>query len=448
MLILAVAVELSTIVVPIHASLAPLLPLLESQVPKRQIKLDAYELDPQQQFGMKYRVERDPIALNMIGAGLHATTTVRYAMEGCRRTVKPIIHNVVMWPCVSCGFGEPMREAFIAIDSHLEWDANWRIQSRTNARPAELPNGCRVTFASIDISDWKIAPLVNEQLQQVAKTIDRNTPKLTNIRPNAEQIWSALQAPQEIAPRTWLVMEPAEVGLAPIVGAGLNVTSAIVLRARTRVVVGDRPTLAARPLPPLRTMRDAANGIRIPFNVELPYEEATRLLTENYGRRRYRDLAVDTIRLLPGSNGKLAVEVSVDYRGSAFRKYRGLVLLEGTPVFDAATRTVHLDDLDYSLDPKRRSVFLRVADRLAHDTLRKSLADAARWSIAPQMETIRGEIEKAMVRPLAPGVFLRGRVDDITPRAVGAEPDGIAIDVLATGSAEVELRGTPALPPP
>src|SRR5689334_15154770 len=162
---LAAAVELSTIVVPIHASLAPLLPALESQVPKVQAKLDAYEMDPRNEFGMKYRVERGPIALQMIGTGLHATTTVHYALEGCRRTVKPIINTVVMWPCISCGFGEPMREAYIAIDSHLSWDANWRLASRTNARPAEFSNGCRVTFAGINIANWKIAPIVNAQLR-------------------------------------------------------------------------------------------------------------------------------------------------------------------------------------------------------------------------------------------------------------------------------------------
>jgi hypothetical protein len=436
----AVAVELSTIVVPIHASLAPLLPVLESQVPKEQAKLDAYELDPKQEFGMKYRLQRDPIALQMIGTGLHATTTVHYALEGCHRTVKPIIGTVVMWPCVSCGFGEPMREASIALHSHLSWDANWRLASRTTAQPAEFPNGCRVTFAGINIADWKIAPLVNAQLQQVAKTIDANTPKLTNIRPQAQQVWSSLQEPQEIAPRTWLVMEPEDVAMAPIAGAGLNVSSAIVLRARTRVVVGDRPAIAPKPLPPLRTATGVTSGIRVPFDVELAYDEASRLLTENFGRRKYQSLTVDTIRLSPGSNGKLAVAVDVDYYASAFRKYRGLVQLEGTPVYDAATRTVMLQDLDYALDPKRRSLFLRIADRFAHDTLRKNLAESARWSIAPQIDTIRGEIAKAITRPLAPGVLLRGKVDDITPLAVGLHPEGMVIDVVATGSAEVELR--------
>src|SRR5205085_348232 len=98
-----------------------------------------------------------------------------------------------------------------------------------------------------------------------------------------------------------------DVAMAPVVGAGLNVSSAIVLRARTRVVVGDRPVMTTKALPPLRTVRDAASGIRVPFDVELPYDEASRLLTENFGKRKYQDLTVDTIRLLPGSAGKLGV---------------------------------------------------------------------------------------------------------------------------------------------
>ena len=184
--------EISTITIPIRTTLAPLLPQLEAQVPKSMQKLDDYELDPSKGYGLKYRVTRDPIVLNMAGTGLHATLTVRYQLEGCRRTTKPFSSETTMWPCISCGFGEPMREALISIDSHLEWDASWRLRSKTTARPVEFPNRCTVTFASIDISDWKLGPLVNEQLRDLTKTIDANTPKVTNLKPNAEQIWSAL----------------------------------------------------------------------------------------------------------------------------------------------------------------------------------------------------------------------------------------------------------------
>lgn len=432
--------ELSTIVIPIRTSLAPLLPQLEAQVPKNMARVDAFELDPQKKFGMKYRVVRDPIALNVIGSGIHAMTTIHYALQGCRRTEKPFINEVVMWPCISCGFGEPMREAWISLTSRLEWDANWRLRSVTRAMPVDFSsNRCQVTFANIDITDWKIAPIVNEELRQAVKTIDANTPKLTNIRPAAEQVWSALQAPTAIGPRTWLVMEPVDVALGPISGSGLFLTSMLTLRARTRVVVGERPAVTPRPLPPLLVSQAANNGIRIPFDVELSYDEANRLMTENFTKRAYEGVAVDSIRLGPAAAGRVSIELNVRYHASVFRRYSGLVFLEGTPVFDAATRTVSLQDLDYSLDRRRKNPFIRIADRVAHDKLRSTLAAATRWSVAPQIDSIRDEIARAVTRPLAPGVMMRGRVDAIAPAAVMIDANGIVIHALATGSAEVEV---------
>jgi hypothetical protein len=432
--------ELSTIVIPIRASLAPLLPQLESQVPKNLAKTDAYELDPQKQFGMKYRVERDPIVLSVIGSGIHAMTTVHYALEGCRRTEKPFSTEIVMWPCISCGFGEPMRDAWISLSSHLEWDANWRLRSVTRASPVDFSsNRCQVTFANIDITDWKIGPIVNEQLRQAVKTIDANTPRLTNIRPAANQVWSALQTPIAIAPRTWLVMDPVDVALGPISGSGLSLTSLLTLRARTRVVVGERPPVTPRPLPALRVSQAANDGIRIPFDVELPYAEANRLMSENFAKQTYEGVAVDSIRLGPAADGRVSIELNVNYRASFLKRYSGLVYLEGTPLFDAATRTVSLQSLTYSLDPRRKNPFIHIADRIAHEKLRETLARSAHWSVAPQIDSIREEIARAVTRPLAPGVMMRGRVDAIEPGSLVLDPNGILVHALATGSAEVEV---------
>jgi len=436
------AAELSTIVIPIRTSLAPLLPQIEAQVPKRMEKLDDYELDPQKQFGMKYRVVRDPIALNVIGSGIHAMTTVHYSLEGCRRTEKPFVRQIVMWPCISCGFGEPMREAWISLSSHLDWDANWRLRSTTRAQPVDFSsNRCKVTFANIDITDWKIAPIVNDQMRQAVKTIDANTPKLTNIRPIAEQVWSSLQAPVLIAPRTWLVMDPADVALGPISGSGLMLTSMLTLRARTRVVVGERPPVTPRPLPALRVAQAPNGGIRVPFDVEVPYDEANRLMMENFANRKYEDVAVRSIRITPGAapDGRVSIEIDVNYHASFIRHYSGLVYLEATPVFDTATRTLTLQNLDYSLDPKRRNPFIRIADRVAHDQLRSTLANAAHWSVAPQIDSLRNEIARAVTRPLAAGVMMRGRVDTIEPGSVTIGANAIILHVLATGSAEVEI---------
>jgi hypothetical protein len=434
--------EISTITIPIRTTLAPLLPQIESQVPKSMQKLNDYELDPSKGYGLKYRVARDPIVLNMAGSGLHATVTVRYQLEGCRRTTKPFSHETTMWPCLSCGFGEPMREALIAIDSHLEWDASWRLRSKTRARPVEFPNHCSVTFANIDISDWKLGPLVNEQLRDLTKTIDANTPKVTNLRPNAEQIWSALQSPLEVAPKTWLVLEPLDLAVAPLTGSGLNVQSALTLHARTRLVIGQRPTVTATRLPPLHVETSNGGGIRVPFSIELPYAEASRIITEQFGAKRYKvgggELALDHLTLTPARDGRLTIEAGIDFHGGRLKKYQGLVYLEGTPQFDAETRRMKIVDIDYSIDPRRHNPFVRTADRLAHDSVRKAIAEAASWSMASELERIRGEIEKAITRPLGKGITLHGKVESIEPGSLTIATDRITIHALATGAADIE----------
>ena len=433
--------EESTFAIPIHASLAPLLPQIEAQVPTGMAKLDAYEMDKAQQYGVKYKVARDPITLNMQGTGLHATTTVRYALEGCRRTYNPVKKEFAMWPCISCGFGEPMREAFIAIHAVLSWDPNWRLRSRTTARPAEFPKPCGVTMLNVNVSDRYIAPIVDQQLQEVVKTIDRNTPRATDLKPNAQQIWSALQAPNEIAPRTWLIVEPLDFAVGGINGSGLNVSTIMTLRAHTRVIVGDRPLVVPKPLPPLRTAAPpATGGIRVPFDVELSYPDATALLAQSVAGQKLGDTTLESIRLLPGTNGKLMLEAMIDYHASRLRKYHGLVYLEGMPRYDAATSSVVVDQLDYSLDPKRHNPFVKLADHLAHDSVRAQLVANAHWSIAPQMAAMRAEITKAMSRPLAPNVILRGSVDAMQPVSVTPLPDRMVIRAVAVGSAAIDVK--------
>ncbi|HEX2120999.1 MAG TPA: DUF4403 family protein, partial [Thermoanaerobaculia bacterium] len=230
--------ELSTIVVPIRASLAPLVPEIEARVPNR-----ATDTVRERGIDVRYEVARDPIRLAMRGGGLHATTKVRYALEACRGR----------FPCVSCGFAEARREADITLHTKLAWDASWRLRSTTTLLPVHYAKPCEVTWFGIDVTRRFVAPVVEEQLTAAARIIDRNTPSLTAIRPHAEQIWTSLQTPVELAPRTWLVLEPSEVALTPISGSGAIVTSTLAMRALTRVVVGPKPVVARKPLPALKS---------------------------------------------------------------------------------------------------------------------------------------------------------------------------------------------------
>ena len=94
--------------------------------------------------------------------------------------------------------------------------------------------------------------------------------------------------------------------------------------------------------------------------------------------------------------------------------------------------------IDYSIDPKRHNPFVRTADRMVHDTVRKAIAENASWSIGGELERIRGEIEKAISRPLAKGILLHGKVESIEPGVMTVATDRITIHALATGAADIQ----------
>ncbi len=425
----AIVPEPSTISVPIRFDLGSLSPEIEKRVEKTFAGTAK-----ERGIDIEYKLARDPIRLSMLGGGLHASTTMRYAMQACRGR----------FPCVSCGFREARREAEITLHTKLDWDPSWRLRSRTVLLPVHYPKPCAVTWFDIDITRRFIAPVVEQQLGTAAKIIDRNTPAMTSIRPQAEQIWTAIQTPYELAPRTWLVMEPVDLALTPIQGSGSIATSTLLLRTLTRVVVGAKPATTRKPLPKLRVAAASSSGVRIPFDLELPYDEASRIATRDYAGRtvqvRGKPLKIESLRLGPSFDGRVSLEATIDYRGGVLRNYRGVVFLEGTPRFDAATATIIVPDLDFSLDPRRRSLFARIVDKAAHASIRDQLRESARFSVRDRFVEVRAEVSRALTRQLARGATLRGQADAIEPVSVTPLTNVISVRVIATGTAEVTLR--------
>lgn len=398
--------DISTIAIPIHTTLAPVLPLVEAQVPK---SID----DTRSQTGFKfsYKVIRDPIAISMSGSTLLASTVAHYSVEACPK----------LFGCISCGVGEALREANLALSAQFAWDADWRLRSTTTAQPVTFASRCEVTSLGFDITDRVIGPVVDDQLRKVARAIDDNTPAVTSFRTNATDVWTTLQIPYEIAPKTWLVFEPIDAGLSPLVGQKLDVTSTLSLTARTYVTVGERPVVSPAPLPPLQS-RVANPGFTIPFEVRVPYAEATAMANE-YAQKS-GGVPVDHIVISQAGGGKFGVDANVVYKD-----YNGPVHLEGT----SAT------DLDFALDPAHKSLSMTIIDAVGHDIIRSRLRSAAAASLAQHSATARDEITRALTRDLGHGAQLSGHADVVRADKVIANSDGIVVHVTVSGTATLTV---------
>jgi hypothetical protein len=413
--------------IPVRASLADVVALVEPKVPK------TFNGRSQEgAFAVRYKVERRPLALQIIGRGLHTRTKVLYGVEACTRAL----------PCISCGMKQVPREADIALHSLLTWGTDWRLHAATKPLPTSFPVRCEVTPLRLDITDRFVAPVVRDQLHIAAAEIDRNVPASTNLRPDAQRIWSELRTPVEIAPRTWLVLEPDDVALSPITGSGVEATSTLTLRAMTRVAVGERPAITPRALPALRTAEPSAPGLRVPLSVDLPWSEADRIMSAQLTAAPMKTedgvLTVKSLSIASSPPSRVRIEANIDYRAGFLRSYRGTIVFSGTPVLDATRSSLVMPDLDYILG-NDAGFFARTADRLAHDTLRARIRQSFRIDLAPQLQRIRGEISRGLTRNLGGGASMRGVVDGVTITRLNTRDTGFDIGLLATGTAEVRI---------
>ena len=445
---------LSTIDIPVMISISPLGKTIEGQVPKGVNNLDGYEVDSSGGYGARYSVERGAISITMRGPILSVSTPVQYGFEACRRTRQKIFTGgFTMWPCVSCGLGDEVRrQVQLSLRSQVMIRSDWRIVTRTSPRTPLFRNRCAVTALNLDVTDWKIAPWIEQQMTWLARSVDANVPRMSDLRKNAELIWRELQNPVELSPRMWLILQPEGARVAPLDGRGNYFVTTIGLLARPRLVAGGRPSPAGHLFPNAEVGPAAASqGLTVPFEVVLPFAEASALLSrEMVGTRRVgdREITIQSVRVSEGSDGDLRLTLAVRFRHALLRTFQGDVELRGTPVYNAATGALELQNLDYTLDPKSKRALFRISDALYHDVLRTQLAQSARWPLKPRLEQLTAQIDRALRRPLGPGARLNGTVTRLVPSLVRVSPDGITLQASVSGSAVIivmdwsrELRG-------
>jgi hypothetical protein len=378
--------QASTIVIDLAIPIEPLARQVNDQVPLVIERLDDFEMDESGRFGVKYRIHRDQIRMGMRGTLLRSTTTFRYGLTACVRTRTGLRSRAyTMWPCVSCGMNEPPREAAAVLDTRISVGSDWRVRSVTTAQPVVLRDDCSVTLLDIDISRWKVAPFINEQLEATAAAIDTRIAADTTLHQQVASVWRSLTTPLEIAPRVWLSIAPEDLSLGSLSGEGAVVNTTLGLRARPSIIIGSRPRAVERRLPAAGA-EQARSGLEVGFQAILPFPEAATLLESQFTRSASgaHPIRMSNVRMSAGRGEEVIFTADAAFDQPLGGRYDGPITLRGRPSFVPSTQTIVVEDLDYRLEePGLRA---RIADLVLHGQFRERLAQAARWPVGPRIE--------------------------------------------------------------
>jgi hypothetical protein len=240
--------------------------------------------------------------------------------------------------------------------------------------------------------------------------------------------------PLDSSGTVWLLMNPEQVGLAPLDGQGTVIRTGLTLVARPRVVTGPRPTVGVRPLPPL-ALAPAGKGLRIPVQVEMPFaavsQRATELLAAETAREPLHVTRVDVL----GAGDSAVVRLALAGRMNAS------LSLAGKPRFDVSSRSLVVDDLHYSVES--RDFLTRVKATLGAPLIKHAIEQATnggRYALGPQLDSARVELTQQMNRPLAPDVVVGGGLTSLRVTGLYTTADAFVVRVLLEGEAGLWAR--------
>jgi hypothetical protein len=416
-------------VVPVRVTyvLRALRPSLDSLFPARDSLSAAQCATVKGLVCHQYVYRREPLVLRSEGNRLLIDTELAY------RARLGVVGGARV---ASCGYApETMRRASLSMSTALYWRRDWRIGAQETRLAATLRDECRVTALEVNATRT-LQSVVDNQLGRFAAQADTAIPVAADFRPLADSLWRSFLEPTALDSlgTLWMLLEPEAVRVTPFVGAGVNITTTMVLYARPRIVAGARPAVRARPLPPL-TLGTAPADFIVPVTVELPFAELSRRATElMIAETAKQSVKVDTV-FVRGAGDTITVDLAVS---GALRGRLGLV---SRVRWDSVARELRLDDLDWSL--QSRGALSRVKATLAAPLVSLAVRRATSGGKVPlgaQLDSARTELMVKLNGQLAPGVVMGSSVREVQIVEVGTTATAIVVRARLTGQSGVWVQ--------
>ncbi|MXV15395.1 DUF4403 family protein [Hufsiella ginkgonis] len=318
---------------------------------------------------------------------------------------------------------------------------NWKVTTNTTIEGIEWAESPSVTVMgkSVPIT-YLINPTLSVFKTKMAKIMDQTISQFVDIKPYVLSALEEMSKPTEVDPEyhTWFAIQPVELYATRSVIANKKITVNLGMKSYLETSVGAKPQLS---FDKSKLVLKAVNTMPNEFNANIAgfvkYPDAAALMQKNFAGEKYesggRAVTVNKVDLW-GKDGKIVVQLGMS--GSL----NGDIYLSGFPIYNAATKEIYLDQVDFVLDSKNR--LMKAGSWLVHGIIIKKIQQNCRFSILEQL--IEGQ--KTMATYLngyqpVKGVKVNGSMTELTPNKIFLTPNAIVAMVVAKGKVAISIDG-------
>ncbi|MCI0354714.1 MAG: DUF4403 family protein, partial [Acidobacteria bacterium] len=238
------------------------------------------------------------------------------------------------------------------------------------------------------------------------------------------------------SPETWLSIAPRELFLEPIAADDTDVRLTLGISAVLTTHVGSRPPpVPLQALPPLRQTLPEQRGFDIRLPVRLNYQG---LLAELRAAQTGREIRLErgsvTLRDFEAYTSGRDLVLGVRFKGDApgwWWDTLGTVYFTGTPVYDADTRQLRVENFNFTRQVDNPLV--GTASWVLQDSLRQYLSQQLVWDATEHILRAQERFNQDLNRSLGEGFQLWGEISHLNFEDLRAEAEGLAVNLRAGG---------------
>jgi Domain of unknown function (DUF4403) len=339
---------------------------------------------------------------------------------------------------------EAEGEIALTFKTVLNINADWSLQSKTELTGYEwLKNmAVKTGFGNLDVK-YIANVIVDRTKTELTKGIDASIKQSVDLPSRMNDVWKMVQNPIKLDENYpfWLKLTPQTIAVTALSAAGDELTAMVSTAGATAAVMSqEQPTFEEIiSLPNFELSKDilTKDDFEINLVADIPIKEA-EAMAQKMAIGQSIQLGSQTVKITSLSlfGQKEQLVINAGFTGN----YSGNVSLIGTPVFDATTNTLRLENVNYELNDI--NFLLRSALWLFEGVIAKKIKEKTVFPIGSKLNEIKATVnEKLQNYVLNNYTMIHGLVEHLNIIQLEIKPEGIKIYTQATGKIGVQISG-------
>jgi hypothetical protein len=319
--------------------------------------------------------------------------------------------------------------------------SNWKMSTNSKIEDFSWSESPSILVAGKNVPiTYIINPTLSIFKSKIAKKIDEAIESSCDFKPYVLDVLEKMSTPfltSEVY-QTWFKLIPIEVYVTDAVLEKSKINMDLGLKCNMQTMVGVKPkSTFDRNAIQFKPVTSVPNKVMANVVAISTYESASQIITSNFQGKEFaagsRKIVIQKVEMWQ-KDGKIII--ALDMTGSM----NGTIYLSGIPNYNAITKEIYFDQMDYVLNTK--GVLTKTANWLLQGVILKRIQENCRYSIKENLD----EGKKSLLPYLnnfspMKGVFVNGTLNDFEFEKVEVTDKAIIAFITTTGKMNVKIDG-------